>query len=309
MNGIDGSYAGLPRTISYYGEGERKSFAPAGAVPGIGAHEAMNIRAFQRTAGQNDELAADQQLLIKMTWDPSGRRAVVTGGESRATLLKRKEAPASLAELDVKERAAEESGQKNLNDQVRSAARDEKPSSEEAAVEKLRTSREKIRGELQEVERKIREASQDSSAGPGRKERETGAEQMILQAQDLAPPSESRPGERGPARERAETVRGEERPETRKLEARKTELRQKLALLDKVLSKETVKESIKMQQKIMQTLGDAQALTSLMVKLARGMPGEGQQPGEKRSRARPAPVSGNDSSAPDMDINLALAQL
>jgi len=279
MNGIDASYLGLPRAIGYYGEGEWKSFTPTAAVSGIGSHEAMNLRAFERTAGQKDELAADQQIEIKMSYDPAAKRTVVAGGESRATLLKRKAAPPNLTELEEKDAAAKAGGNGSLTGQVRGAAGGEGSPQAKTAVEKIRTSREKLRSELERVEQKLGDGSQGQEAGTIRRAT------------------------------KAESGDADDTQERRKLESQKTELKQKLTLLDKVLSKENMKENIKMQQKVMQALGGAEALNSLLMKVARGIPGEEQQQGGKASTPQAARRNADGANGPDIDINLALAQL
>lgn len=85
---IDGSFRGLPATVGFYGEGQSKSFTPEAAVFGVAAHEAENHRYFQGIAAAAGGYAVGGTTTFDVRWDPVAKRAVVSGGESRTTIVK-----------------------------------------------------------------------------------------------------------------------------------------------------------------------------------------------------------------------------
>lgn len=88
MSSIDPSFRGMPRTIGFYGEGQSKSFTPESAVFGVAAHEAQNHRYFEGVAAAAGGYVMGSTTTFDVRWDPVAKRAVVSGGESRTTIVK-----------------------------------------------------------------------------------------------------------------------------------------------------------------------------------------------------------------------------
>jgi len=78
----------MPRTIGFYGEGQSKSFTPESAVFGVAAHEAQNHRYFEGVAAAAGGYVVGSTTTFDVRWDPVAKRAVVSGGESRTTIVK-----------------------------------------------------------------------------------------------------------------------------------------------------------------------------------------------------------------------------
>jgi len=77
---------------TFSGEGATYRFAQGfEAITGVAAHEALNMRVFERHAIQSGEDIANPEIKIKFAIDPVTKRIVVVGGESRVTFEPKRE--------------------------------------------------------------------------------------------------------------------------------------------------------------------------------------------------------------------------
>ncbi|MGB9682357.1 MAG: hypothetical protein ACP5RW_05910 [bacterium] len=80
------------QVTTFSGEGATYRFAQGlEAITGVAAHEALNMRVFERHAIQSDTDIVNPEIKIKFAVDPVTKRVVVVGGESRVTFKPKKD--------------------------------------------------------------------------------------------------------------------------------------------------------------------------------------------------------------------------
>jgi len=80
------------QVTTFSGEGATYRFAQGfEAITGVAAHEALNMRVFERHALQGNRELTNTEIKIKFAIDPVTKRLIVVGGESRVTFEPKKE--------------------------------------------------------------------------------------------------------------------------------------------------------------------------------------------------------------------------
>jgi hypothetical protein len=84
---------------TFSGEGAVYRFAQGfEAITGVAAHEALNMRVFERYALQSGRDITNSEIKIKFAIDPVTKRLIVVGGESRVTFEPKREKDLAILE-------------------------------------------------------------------------------------------------------------------------------------------------------------------------------------------------------------------